>query len=66
VKKPPYCIEYIVVHELTHFFERNHSDRFVSLLDRMLPQWRIYRDELNEELLAHEEWGALPDISRVR
>lgn len=58
IKKPPHCLEYVVVHELAHFFERNHSDRFVSLLDRMLPQWRIYRDELSAEPLAHEEWGA--------
>ncbi len=56
IKKPPLCIEYIVVHELVHLFERNHSDRFVALMDRMLPQWRLVRDELNAEPLSHEDW----------
>lgn len=56
IKKPPLCIEYIVVHELVHLLERNHSDRFVALMDRMLPQWRLVRDELNAKSLSHEDW----------
>lgn len=58
IKKPPQSLEYIVVHELAHFFERNHSDRFVAFMDRLLPQWRSLRDELNAEPLSHEEWGS--------
>jgi predicted metal-dependent hydrolase len=58
VKKPPQCLEYVIVHELAHFFERNHSDRFVALLDQKLPLWRLTRDELNAAPLAHEEWQA--------
>ena len=57
IKKPPPCLEYIVVHELAHFLERNHTDRFLALMDRMLPQWRLLRDELNAEPLAHDEWS---------
>lgn len=56
VKKPPQCLEYVIVHELAHFFERNHSDRFVAMLDQKLPRWRSIRDELNSEPLAHEDW----------
>lgn len=56
IKKPPQCLEYIIVHEMAHFFERNHSDRFVALMDRMLPQWRVVREELNAEPLSHEDW----------
>jgi predicted metal-dependent hydrolase len=56
IKKPPQCLEYIVVHEMAHFFERHHSDRFVALMDRLLPQWRTLRDELNREPLGHERW----------
>lgn len=56
IKKPPQCLEYIVVHELTHFFERNHSERFVELMDAAMPNWRTIRDELNVQPLAHEEW----------
>jgi predicted metal-dependent hydrolase len=57
VKKPPQCLEYVIVHELVHFFERTHSDRFVALLEQKLPQWRMIRDELNAAPLAHEEWS---------
>jgi len=55
-KKPPQCLEYVIVHELAHFFERNHSDRFVSLLDQKLPRWRVIKDELNAAPLAQEDW----------
>lgn len=55
-KKPPQCIEYVLVHELAHFLERQHSDRFVGLMDQALPNWRQLRDELNAQPLAHEEW----------
>lgn len=55
-KKPQECLEYIVVHELTHFFEADHSDRFVARMDRLLPKWRMVRDELNVAPLAHEDW----------
>lgn len=55
-KKPPRCLEYIVVHELVHLLERHHGERFVRLMDEHLPLWRQYRDELNAAPLAHEEW----------
>ncbi|MCO6362001.1 M48 family metallopeptidase [Paracoccus sp. 08] len=58
IKKPPQCLEYVIVHELAHFFERNHTKQFVALLDQMLPQWRIVRDELSAEPLAYEDWGS--------
>lgn len=56
VKKPPQSLEYVVVHELVHFLERQHSERFVALMDGALPNWRLLRDELNAEPLGHEEW----------
>ena len=55
-KKPPECLQYIVVHELAHLIERHHTDEFRSILDRCLPTWRNARDVLNEAPLAHEEW----------
>lgn len=56
-KKPPQCLEYIVVHELVHLLERRHDDRFTRLMDSFMPQWRQYRDMLNKAPLGHEEWG---------
>ena len=55
-KKPVQCLEYLVVHELMHFNERHHNDRFVSLMDRYLPDWRHRRQELNAAPLGHESW----------
>ncbi len=51
-KKPVQCLEYILVHELTHLLERNHNERFTGLLNQHLPQWRTLREELNGSVLA--------------
>jgi len=40
-KKPPECLTYILVHEMVHFLERHHNDRFKTLMDRFMPQWRM-------------------------
>ena len=45
---PARCIEYVVVHELTHFEVANHSAEFVRLMDGRLPRWRAVRKELND------------------
>lgn len=56
-KKHPDCLEYIVVHEMAHFFERTHGDRFTVLMDKLLRDWRNRRDELNGSPLTQEEWA---------
>jgi predicted metal-dependent hydrolase len=56
-KKPPQCLEYILVHEMVHLLEWRHNDRFKTLMDRVMPQWRLYRAELNRAPLAHEDWN---------
>ncbi len=55
-KKPVQCLEYLIVHELAHLVERQHNDRFVSLMDLHLPDWRGRRQELNAAPLRHESW----------
>jgi predicted metal-dependent hydrolase len=55
-KKPSPCLEYILVHELTHLVERHHNDRFIALMNRHLPNWRQLRQVLNSEPLAHDTW----------
>ena len=37
---PRECLEYIVVHELTHLLEANHSPRFHALVGKALPEWK--------------------------
>lgn len=46
-KKSPQCLEYIVVHEIAHFMERGHGDKFKAIMDRYYPNWRSVKAELN-------------------
>lgn len=56
-KKPPECLEYIVVHEMTHLLEPSHNARFVALMDEFMPKWQFHRDELNRLPVRHECWS---------
>lgn len=55
-KKPPECLEYILIHELAHLIEPTHSKRFLALMDKFMPHWRQIKDELNRLPVRHEEW----------
>lgn len=56
IKKPPACLAYVLVHEMVHLIERNHTARFYRLMDQFMPQWRVLRDELNRTPLPSENW----------
>jgi predicted metal-dependent hydrolase len=56
-KKPEHCLEYIIVHEMVHLIERDHGDRFVAYMDKFMPQWHLYKEELNRSMLSHETWS---------
>jgi predicted metal-dependent hydrolase len=56
VKKPRDLLDYIVLHEIAHFIEPRHGERFVKLLDMHYPSWRTARAELNELPVAAEAW----------
>jgi predicted metal-dependent hydrolase len=47
VKKPRELLEYVVVHEMAHLLEPTHNGRFVALMDRWMPGWRLRRMEVN-------------------
>ena len=56
-KKPPECLEYIVVHEMAHLLEPTHNSHFITLMDQFMPKWRFYKEELNRLPVRHESWG---------
>jgi len=39
VKAPRECIDYVILHELCHLVEHNHSERFYRLLSQVMPKW---------------------------
>ncbi len=47
-KKSKQCVEYVLVHEMVHLQERLHTERFQSLLEKYMPKWKVYKEELNE------------------
>ncbi len=57
-KKPAQCLEYIIVHEMVHLKERSHGPRFISAMDKYLPQWRQVKDELNRLPVSRSTWSS--------
>lgn len=57
IKKPVECIEYIVVHEMVHFKERNHNAKFIAYMNHFLPEWKQLKAELNRLPVSHVDWG---------
>lgn len=48
VKKPIECLEYVIIHELVHLLERNHTNRFRSLVEKNCPNWKEAQNLLME------------------
>lgn len=46
-KKPKECLSYVILHELTHLYERHHNARFYGYMDKFCPGWREIRELLN-------------------
>lgn len=40
-------IEYVILHELSHLVEKTHNKNFVSNVEKYMPNWKLYRKELN-------------------
>ena len=51
VKAPRECIDYVILHELCHIAEHNHSERFYRLMGQVMPKWEMTKERLDE--MAH-------------
>ena len=47
IQVPKAYIDYVLFHELCHRAEPHHSPAYYRLLDRVLPNWRERREQLN-------------------
>ncbi len=56
-KKPRECLEYTVVHELTHLLEPTHNASFLALMDRFIPNLRFHLQVLNRLPVRREKWS---------
>jgi predicted metal-dependent hydrolase len=54
-RRPAEFLDYIVLHEVLHLRIRSHNREFKACLDRLMPQWRFYRQELNRSPL--QQWN---------
>ncbi len=55
---PPEVIDYVVVHELAHLIELNHSPRFWAIVASIIPDYKELRQALNDlqETLLRQGW----------
>jgi predicted metal-dependent hydrolase len=51
---PREVMEYVVVHELCHVFEKNHSSAFWTLVARTIPDWKARRKWLKDQRFVME------------
>lgn len=49
MRAPMECIEYIVLHELTHLVDRTHGRSFYDFIARYMPDWKRRRELLKNE-----------------
>lgn len=54
IEVPYFCIEYVVVHEFTHFLQPNHSKKFYAQLAMFMPDWKERKKVLERHYLYTE------------
>lgn len=47
VKAPRECIDYVLLHELCHLAEHNHSDLFYRLMNQVMPGWEPVKEKMD-------------------
>ncbi len=51
IKAPKGCIEYVIIHELCHLIHHDHTQKFIDLQTKEMPDWEKWKSKL-ENLLA--------------
>ena len=45
------CLEYVIIHELCHLIQPNHSNEFYKLQESILPDWERWKNKLELSLI---------------
>lgn len=50
IKEPKGSIEYVIIHELCHFVHHNRTKAFFTLQDKIMPDWKKWKERLENSL----------------
>lgn len=48
IAAPSECVDYVIIHELCHLRELNHSPAYYRILSQALPDWKRLKSQLNK------------------
>lgn len=46
IKAPKRCIEYVIIHELCHLVHHDHTQKFIDLQSKEMPDWSKWKNKL--------------------
>ncbi len=46
IKAPKRCIEYVIIHELCHLVHHDHTQKFIDLQTKEMPDWSKWKSKL--------------------
>jgi len=55
IEVPEKCIEYVVLHEFTHFIHPNHSKDFYDFVATLMPDWKERKKELDNRVWIEKQ-----------
>jgi predicted metal-dependent hydrolase len=50
IKAPKRCIEYVIIHELCHLVHHDHTQKFITLQAKEMPDWEKWKGKLENTL----------------
>ncbi|WP_160670277.1 SprT family zinc-dependent metalloprotease [Clostridium sp. C8-1-8] len=56
ISMPEGVIDYVIIHELCHTLERNHSNKFWALVEKVIPDYKERRNFLNTSSSKYCNW----------
>ncbi|HVJ47913.1 M48 family metallopeptidase [Desulfitobacterium sp.] len=51
IQAPKFCIDYVILHELSHYKYRNYDTAFYNFMTALMPDWKQRKEILDEEVV---------------